>query len=387
MDFEALGLSKDIIAGLALQGIDTPTAVQELAIPEIIENKNIVIQSETGSGKTLAYLLPLYARQKTIEPVMQVIVVVPTHELAMQVHHQVQTLSKNSGMPVKSTVIFGDVNIRSQIEKLKEKPQIIIGTAGRLIELIQLRKITAHTIATVVVDEADRMLDINNIERVKTILKAVMRDTQIIMVSASIPDKTLKLAEEIAKSPEIVRTGRKLEIPENIRHQYIVVEARDKVDTLRKLMNILGPKRALAFINSTLDIDIATEKLKYHKMNAASLQGRSSKEDRQRALAGIASGKLRLLVATDIAARGLHIDDVEIVFSVSMPEDPLDYLHRAGRTGRGGAPGLSISIVTKQEVPLITKYQNAFHISMTKIQMHEGKIVESRGRTDKEQSC
>jgi superfamily II DNA/RNA helicase len=377
MDFIELGLSQAIVAGLALQGIVTPTAVQEQAIPKIMENKNLTIQSETGSGKTLAYLLPFYTREKALESIMQMLVVVPTHELAMQVHHQVQTLSKNTGLPIKSTVIFGDVNIKSQIEKLRDKPQIIIGTTGRLIELIQLRKISAHTITTVVIDEADRMLDENNLERVKTILKAVMRDTQIIMASASIPDKALKLAVEIAKNPDVVRTSKKPEIPENTQHKYIIADERDKVDTLRKLVNALQPKRALAFINSTLDIDIATEKLKYHKMNAESIQGRSSKEERQRALAGISSGKLQLLIATDIAARGLHIDDVEVVFSVSMPEDPLDYLHRAGRTGRGGAPGLSISIVTKQEVPLIAKYQNAFHISMTKIQMHDGKVVES----------
>ena len=384
MNFEALGLSESIIKGLELQGIDTPTSVQEQSIPKIIENKNLIIQSETGSGKTLAYLLPFYARTETIAPVMQVLVVVPTHELAMQIHHQVQTLSKNAEIPIKSAVIFGDVNIKFQLQKLKEKPQIIIGTTGRLIELIQLKKITAHTIKTVVVDEADRMLDINNIERIKVIFKSVMRDTQIIMVSASMPDKAQKLAAEIVRNPEIIRMSRKLEIPENIQHKFIIVDERDKVETLRKLLNILKPKRALAFINRTYDIDIATEKLKYHKINAACIHGRSTKEERQKALAGIATGKLQLLTATDIAARGLHIDDVEVVFSISMPEDPLDYLHRAGRTGRGKATGLSISIVTKQELPLITKYENAFNISVSKIQMHAGEIIESRSRTDKE---
>lgn len=380
MDFEAFGLGKDIIDGLAIQGIEKPTAVQEQAIPAILDNKNVVIQSETGSGKTLAYLIPIYARKKSTQPVMQNIIIVPTHELAMQVHHQVQMLSKNSGIPVKSIVIFGDVNIKSQVEKLREKPQIIIGTTGRIIELIKMRKIAAHTINTVVIDEADRMLDKNNVERVKTILKAVMSETQIIMVSASIPDRALKIAEQIAKSPEVIKTSKNVEIPENIKHKYIIVDGRDKIDTLRKLVNIYNPKRALAFINTTMEIDIATEKLKYHKMRASCIQGRSSKEDRQRALADFAKGDLQLLIATDIAARGLHIEDIEVVFSLSMPEDPLDYLHRTGRTGRGSVPGLSISIVTKEELALIAKYQNVFHISITKIQMREGKIIESNSR-------
>ena len=151
-------------------------------------------------------MLPIYARQDPSLRVMQVIVIVPTRELAMQVHRQVELLSINSGIAFRSIVIFGDVNIKSQIERLREKPQIIIGTTGRIIELIKLKKIAAHTIKTIVIDEADKMLDVNNIEDVKAIVKAAMRDTQIVMVSASISDKTFKVAGEIAKTPELIKT-------------------------------------------------------------------------------------------------------------------------------------------------------------------------------------
>ncbi|MEG2015765.1 MAG: DEAD/DEAH box helicase [Oscillospiraceae bacterium] len=377
MNFNTLGLNESIIKGLAMQGIEQPTKVQEQAIPLIMENKNIVIQSETGSGKTLAYLLPIYMRHNTDLRGTQVLVLVPTHELAMQAHRQVETLSKNSGVAMKSCTIFGDVNINTQIEKLREKPQIVIGTTGRIIELIKRKKISAHTIKTIVIDEADKMLDINNIDSVKAIIKSTMRDTQKIFLSASISEKAQKTAEEIATNLLSVKTAKTLTIPENIKHMYIVVEERDKIETFRKLGYILKPKRAIVFINNADKIDVATEKLKYHKINAESIQGSSAKGERKNVLSDFSKGKINYLIATDIASRGLHIENVEVIFSLSIPENPTDYLHRAGRTGRGNSTGISISIITEREIPLIKKYQNAFGILITQIQMREGKIIEN----------
>ena len=380
MNFEALGLNESIIKGLAAQGIDTPTSVQERAIPAILANKDVVIQSETGSGKTLAYLLPIYARTDPALRAMQVIVLVPTHELAMQVHHQIELLSKNAESAIKSIPIIGDVNMKSQIVRLRDKQQIIVGTATRIIELIKLKKIAAHTIKTIVIDEADKMLDIKNIEGVKAVIKSTMRDTQIVMLSASISEKALLVAGQIAKTPEIIKTAETLTIPENIKHLYIIADARDKIDTLRKLLYILKPNRAIAFINSTEEIDVATAKLKYHNLSTESIRGTDAKEARKNTMDDFASGKLKLLIATDLAARGLHIEDIEIIFHISMSENSLDYLHRAGRTGRGNAAGLSISIVSKWELPLIKKYQNAFHINITEVRMYEGKLIEANKR-------
>lgn len=377
MTFQELGLNESIIKGLELQGIDTPTTVQEQSVSKILENRNLIIQSETGSGKTLAYLLPIFEREDPSVRIMHAIIVVPTHELAIQVHRQVEMLSKNSGIALKSAVIFGGVNIKSQIEVLREKPQIIIGTTGRIIELIRQKKISAHTIKTIVIDEADKMLSIDNIDRIKTIVKSVMRDTQIVMVSASVSAQAINLAKEIAKNSEIIKTTKALKIPENIQHKYIVVEERDKIDTLRKLIYILKPNRAMAFINNATEIDIATQKLKYHQLKADCIQGASSKEQRNKALTNFAEGKLQLLIATDIASRGLHIEDVEIIFSVSISEDPLDYLHRSGRTGRGNSNGLSISIISKRDLPIIKICQSTFGISMTEIKMSHGEIKES----------
>lgn len=375
MDFKELGISLPIIKGLNEEKIITPTKVQEAVIGKIIENKDLIVQSETGSGKTLAYLLPLYEKLMPIEKEMKVLILVPTHELAMQVHRQIERLSKNSGVNVISTTIIGDVNITRQIEKLREKPQIIIGTTGRIVELIKKRKISAHTIKTIVVDEADKMLDKNNIEGVKAVIKCCMRDVQILMFSASIAKETIKEAEKIAKNLEIVKTSESLVIPKNIDHIYFLAERRDKIEVLRKIAKSLKPKKALVFINKMSDIEEATEKLKYHNYNAACIHGSKDKKDREKAIQDFKTGKLQFLIATDIAARGLHIEGVTTVIHMSIPEEPMDYLHRAGRAGRGQAKGLSVSIVTKEELIKIKSYQKAFGINITPKKMYEGKIV------------
>jgi len=375
MDFKELGISLPIINGLKTEKIITPTKVQEAVIGKIIDNKDLIVQSETGSGKTLAYLIPLYEKLLPLTNEMKVLILVPTHELAMQVHRQIQCLSKNSGINMTSTTIFGDVNINRQIDKLKEKPQIVIGTTGRILELIKKRKITAHTIKTIVVDEADKMLDGNNIEGVKAVIKCCMRDTQLLMFSASIAPATIVEAEKLAKTPELIKTSESFVIPKNIEHIYFLSERREKIEILRKIAKSIKPKKAMVFINKVSDIEEATEKLQYHNYNAACIHGSNDKKDREKAIQDFKTGKLQYLIATDIAARGLHIEGVTTVIHMSIPEEPMDYLHRAGRAGRGQEKGLSISIVTKEELSRIKAYQKAFGINIVPKKMYEGKVV------------
>lgn len=179
----------------------------------------------------------------------------------------------------------------------------------------------------------------------------------------------------IAKEPELVKTADTFKIPEKIQHLYIVVQSRDKLETLRKLISILHPQRTLVFINKPEEAEVAAAKLKYHKLDATFIHGTGNKQERQKAIADFSSGKVPLLIATDIAARGLHIEQVSAVFSISISDDPMDYLHRAGRTGRGESEGLSVSIVTQQELLLIKKCQRKFGIDMTEIVLREGKII------------
>lgn len=375
MDFKELKIDQSIITALKKEKITVPTKVQEEVYSKILENKDLLVQSETGSGKTLAYLIPLYQRMLVDEKGMKVLVLVPTHELAMQVQRQVERLSANAGLSIKSAVIFGEVNLNRQVEKLREKPQIVIGTTGRILELIKMRKITAHTIQTIIVDEADKMLDKNNLDGVKAVVKCCMRDTQILMFSAGIPDSTRKEAELIGKNPEFIKTNHTITIPKNIEHIYFVVESREKIEFLRKIASSLKPKKAMVFINKSTDIEEAAQKLQFHHYSAEFLHGTSKKENRQKVIRDFQTGKLQFLIASDIAARGLHCEGVTAVFHLSIPENPMDYLHRAGRTGRGQEKGISISIVTKEELVRIKSYQKAFGINILPKKMYQGKIV------------
>lgn len=375
MDFKELGISLSLISGLEKEHITTPTKVQEAVMEKIINRKDLIVQSETGSGKTLAYLLPIYEKILAKDKGMKVLVLVPTHELAMQVHRQVERLSKNSGVEIFSAVIFGDVNIKRQIEILKNKPQIIIGTSGRILELIKKRKITAHTIETIVVDEADKMLEKNNLDTVKAIMKCCMRDTQVLMFSASIDKATVLEARNLGKNPELIKTSEGFTIPKNIDHIYLLVERRDKIELLRKLAKSINPEKAMVFVNVARDIEEATQKLQYHHYSAECIHGSNMKKDRKKVMHDFKTGKLQFLIATDIAARGLHVEGVTTVFHISIPEDPMDYLHRVGRAGRGQEKGMSVLLVTKEELANVKLYQKTFGINILSKKMYQGKIV------------
>lgn len=375
MNFKELNLDERLIKALNKEKITEPTKVQGEVIDKIISNKDLIVQSETGSGKTLAYLLPLFEKNKEIQPTNQIIILVPTHELAVQVHRQVERLAENSGIGIKSAMIIGNVNIERQIQKLKEKPQIIIGTAGRIHELIKKRKIAAHMVKTIVIDEADKLLDHNNVEGVKAVIKCTMKDRQLLCFSATMDKKAIEIATELMKEPEYIKTNDETSIPKNIDHLYVVVERRDKIETLRKLARILKAKKAMIFINRMNDIEEANQKLLYHNLKCGCIHGANIKNDRKKVIEDFRTNKINYLIATDIAARGLHFDNVDVVFHVSIPEDPMDYLHRAGRTGRNGNKGRSVLIVTKEELELITQYQKKFGINMLCKKMYQGKLV------------
>lgn len=375
MKFSELITQDQLVKALEVEKITEPTRVQELVYPIIIEGKDVIAESETGSGKTLAYLVPIFEKYREIQKTNQVIILVPTHELAMQVHAQVERLSKNSGIELKSAVIIGNVNIMRQIEKLKEKPQIIIGTAGRIHELIKKKKIAAHTVKTIVIDEGDKLLNPDNIKGVQEVIKCTMKDRQLLVFSASVTKKATEAAMDMMKEAKVIKTEKTQTIPSNIDHICLVVERRDKLEVLRKLTRIMKAKRAMIFINKVSDIEEATYKLVYQGLKAECLHGSNVKEDRKRVIEHFRANKINYLIATDIAARGLHFDGIDTVFHISIPEDEMEYLHRAGRTGRNGQPGRSVLIVTKEELPLLKKYQKKFGINIVEKKMYQGKLV------------
>ncbi len=375
--FEAMGLKPDLIEALKKDNITIPTGIQQKVIPEALKGKDIIARSETGTGKTLAYLLPMFDRLNASAREMQALVLVPTHELAIQIQRTMEFLSNNSETRLASVPIIGNVNIDRQVEKLKERPQMIVGSPGRILELIKKRKISAHTIKTIVLDEADRLMDDNNLEFVKAVIKSTLKDRQIMAFSATMSQQSKTRVEELMKAPEFVTSEGETPIPGSIEHVYFLAEQRDKVEVLRKLARILNPERAIVFVNNQgNETELSASKLKFHGLKAESIHGTSRKLDRKKTMEDFRTGKIQLLVASDIAARGLDIEGITHIFSLNLPEDPKDYIHRVGRTGRKGRTGVAVSIITPRELELVKKYEKVLKITMVKKFMYEGKILE-----------
>lgn len=382
--FNDLNLNSNIIEGLKKQGITVPTAIQASSILPALENKDIIGEAFTGSGKTLAYLIPLFHKIDTSKREMQGIILAPTHELAIQIEDQIKLLSENSNIPVTSLSIIGDVNINNQIKKLKDtKPHIIVGSTGRILDLIRKKKITAHTIKTIVIDEGDNLLDPKRASVTQDIIKTTMRDRQLMVFSASIKPETLEIAESLMKEPVILKFEEKPAMNPNIEHMFLVCDRRDKFETLRKILVAVKPEKAIIFVNDNEDIELTTVKLNYHSKDCFAMSGKISKEDRKLAIESFRQGKIKILVSSDVTARGLDVEGVTHVFHLDLPLKLNEYLHRSGRTARGNAHGTSICIATIKQLNIIKKYEKEFKIKFIEKKVFGG-VLEDTNTSSKE---
>lgn len=371
--FENLKINEKIISGLNAMGIKEPTEIQEKIIPLALEKTNLIGQSETGTGKTLAYLLPIIENIDINKKEMQCIILAPTHELAIQINNTINEVKKASGLEITSTPLIGSANIKRQIDNLKAKPHILVGSAGRILELIRKKKVSAHTIKTIVIDEVDKLLDKNNLPTVKDIIKVTPKQTQIMMFSATVNGKTLDIAKTLAEDINVVSVKNN-KVNENINHNYIKTDSRKKVETLRKLLNALKSPKVLVFNNDSYTTNTSVEYLSFNNVKVAAIGGNGKMEDRKRALENFRKGKINVLIASDIAARGLDIKGVTHVVNFDIPEDSKDYLHRAGRVGRAGESGEVFSLVDDKEENIIKIHENSFKISITERILYRGTI-------------
>ncbi len=303
---------------------------------------------------------------------MQAIVLAPSYELVMQIDAQIKLLAKNSNMNITSLTIMGESNIEKQIKKLKEvKPHIIVGSAGRVLDLIKKKKITAHTIKTIVMDEADSLLAKNKSTIIKDIIKATMRDTTYVL---SINPTSLDIAKSLVKDVEIVKSAGTSVLNPNISHMYIACEFRDRFETLRKFLAAENPERAIVFVNNSTELQNINEKLDYHKVKSTGIYGNASKEERQ-SIEAFRNGKFNVLVSSDVSARGLDIPEVTHIISMDFPANPDEYLHRAGRTARGTLSGNSVCIGTRRDLEAIKAYQKAFKIKFKEMRLYGGNLI------------
>jgi ATP-dependent RNA helicase DeaD len=375
-DFLKLCCTEGVQQVLVKQGIIDPTDIQWQAIPLIAARQDVIGQAPTGTGKTLAYVLPLLQKLQQGQLPNEVIIIAPTYELAAQIHGVANGLIKAAELPITTALIVGSGSIVRQMDKLKSKPRLIIGSSGRIVELIKKKKIHAPSIRTLVIDEADRLFSDEQLASVKELVKSTLKDRQILCFSATFSVKTLNIAKEIMHDPVVVRTTTRPTIPSSVSHFYFVAERRDKFEILRKLIGLIQPQQALVFVNSGEAMADVTAKLCYHGLKAAGLHGGNGKQDRKQTVQDVLKGKTKILVASDIAARGLDFPDLTHVFQLDFPETPHAYLHRAGRTGRAGKVGVVISIVTAREAEELHKTAGALAVSFTEKKLLKGKIVD-----------
>lgn len=377
--FADLGITEALCEALAKQGLNKPMEIQEKTIGKVLAGQNLVGQAPTGTGKTLAYLLPA---MQQIDPEIrqaQVLILAPTYELAMQIANVARELSQQAGLGVKVQGIIGGANIARQMDKLKEKPQLIVGSAGRIIELSRKGKLKLQQVKLLVLDEFDRLLDDQNLANTVEMVKLLPKERQVILFSATAPKKAMERADFL-DSPEHVIVKEDAAVMEARENYYLMTPFRDKIENVRKLTRNLGVKRGLVFINRVFDAEKTLAHLQYDGIRAASLLGHQNKQARQKAIADLKKGKIQLLLSTDLAARGLDIEGVDYVFNLDLPESAQVYQHRAGRTARAGAKGTVITLADIKEAYKLEQLEKRLGISFKPIKKAKG---EAKPRAEK----
>ena len=374
--FEELGVQPVLVKALAAQQLQIPTQIQEQMIPQVLAGENVLARSATGTGKTLAYLLPLLQRIDSEKKEVQAVILAPTYELAMQIYRVLGALVQEAALDVKAVSLIGGAALARQIEALKKKPQIVVGSAGRVLELLRKHKLSLTSVRTLVLDEVDRLLDEQNAPTVEIVMKEVPAQRQLLMVSATLPARTQKVIERLEKKVNLLEAASEVKLPEQLVHCYVKMEHREKLDGLRKVLHALDVKRALLFVEQQGRLETVLEKLQHHGLKVAGLRKDAGKQERKEALEAISKGKISLLVATDLAARGLDIPGVTHVINLDFPDEPQTYLHRAGRTGRAGQEGMVVSLVTQGEVARLERCRRSLKVDLQEYILSKGRFLQ-----------
>lgn len=346
--FSELGISSPVLRATANMGFEETTPIQEKTIPLCLEGRDIIGQAQTGTGKTVAFGIPLVERIGNQDEGIKGLVVAPTRELAIQVAEELNKLGQYKG--IRALPIYGGQDINRQIRALKNRPQIIVGTPGRLMDHMRRRTIRLQNVATVVLDEADEMLNMGFVEDIETILREVPEERQTLLFSATMPKAIQNLAGRFMQNPELVRIQNKEITVPNTEQIYIEVQEKQKFDVLCRLLDIQSPELAIIFGRTKRRVDELFEALNKRGYSAEGIHGDLTQARRDSVLRKFRDGSAEILVATDVAARGLDISGVTHVYNFDIPQDPEGYVHRIGRTGRAGKSGLAVTLVTPREL-------------------------------------
>ena len=340
--FDDLQINQDIKKAIAEMGFEEPSPIQAKSIPVILEGKDVIGQAQTGTGKTAAFAIPILEKVDPSDRSLQAIILCPTRELAIQVSQEVRKLAKYMH-GIKTLPVYGGQPIERQIRALKGGVQIIIGTPGRTIDHIRRRTIKPENVKMVVLDEADEMLDMGFREDIETILEKVPEERQTTFFSATMPKAILELTKKYQTEPEHIKVVRKELTVENIKQYYIETRNSNKIEVLSRLIDVYNPKLSVVFCNTKKGADELVGELQGRGYFADALHGDLKQVQRDIVMDKFRNGTIDILVATDVAARGIDVDDVECVFNFDLPQDEEYYVHRIGRTGRAGREGVSFS--------------------------------------------
>ena len=347
--FDEMGIIPQILRGVEEMGFEEMTPIQAQAIPAVMEGGDVIGQAQTGTGKTAAFGIPILQKIDTSRKSTQVLVLSPTRELAIQVAEEIRNLGKYMH-GVKILPVYGGQDITKQIRSLKGGIQIIVGTPGRVMDHLRRKTIRCDEVNTIVLDEADEMLNMGFREDIETVLEYLPKERQTVLFSATMPKPILDITRKYQHDATMIKVTKKELTVSNIEQYYYDVKRKDKVDVLSRLLDYYNPKVSIVFCNTKRMVDELARELTMRGYFAEGLHGDMKQGQRDRVMNNFRKGNTDILIATDVAARGLDIDDVEAVFNYDIPQDDEYYVHRIGRTGRAGRTGKAFSFVKGKEV-------------------------------------
>lgn len=346
--FNELGVSEAIIKSIAEMGFEEPTKVQHDSIPYILDKKDLIVMSKTGSGKTGAFGIPLLQGIDTEVKGAQALILTPTRELAVQVDGELNKMSKH--LDFKTTAVYGQHNINTEIDQLKGGASVITGTPGRVFDHIKKKTLKTNNIAYLVLDEADRMLDMGFFDQVVQIIKALPRQRVTLLFSATMPPEIQRICKTYMNNPVTLELGSDTKTVDTIKQVYYKVESKEKRLQLDKLFKVEQPESCIIFCNTRSEVDWVQKYFARKGYEIGALHGGNTQNSRMKTIERFKKNQLQIIVATDVAARGLHIEDLSLVVNYDVPVEKDSYVHRIGRTGRVGNSGLAITLVTVDDM-------------------------------------
>ena len=349
VNFSEMNLNEELQRAIEDMGFEKASPIQAKAIPVALEKKDIIGQAQTGTGKTASFGIPLLSKIDPNNKKLQAVVLCPTRELAMQVCDEMRKLAKYMH-GVKILPVYGGQDIVRQIKMLKAGTQVVIGTPGRVMDHMRRKTVKFGNVETLVLDEADEMLNMGFREDIETIIEALPEERQTLLFSATMPKAILDIAKTYQKSPEIIKVIKKELTVQRIKQYYYEVKNENKQEAISRLLDVYNPKLSLVFCNTKKQVDELVEGLKNRGYYAEGLHGDLKQIQRDRVMHGFRNGSTQILVATDVAARGIDVDDVEAVFNYDVPQDDEYYVHRIGRTGRAGREGVAFTLISGRDI-------------------------------------